>query len=90
MLEKPCGDEEIRTPDILLAKQALYQLSYVPRRSSGFAIVKRDTSRLRFIDGREKPTVSPAAGAAGEIARQRGAWVRRRSLVADRTFRPRP
>jgi hypothetical protein len=52
--------------------------------------VKRDTSRLRFIDGREKPTVSPAAGAAGEIARQRGAWVRRRSLVADRTFRPRP
>jgi hypothetical protein len=24
------GDEEIRTPDILLAKQALYQLSYVP------------------------------------------------------------
>jgi hypothetical protein len=27
---KPFGDEEIRTPDILLAKQALYQLSYVP------------------------------------------------------------
>ena len=24
------GDEETRTPDILLAKQALYQLSYVP------------------------------------------------------------
>ncbi len=24
------GDEGIRTPDILLAKQALYQLSYVP------------------------------------------------------------
>jgi hypothetical protein len=30
LTEKPCGDEEIRTPDILLAKQALYQLSYVP------------------------------------------------------------
>ena len=28
----PCfgGAEEIRTPDILLAKQALYQLSYSP------------------------------------------------------------
>ena len=25
-----CGDEEIRTPDFLLAKEALYQLSYVP------------------------------------------------------------
>ena len=25
-----CGDEGTRTPDILLAKQALYQLSYVP------------------------------------------------------------
>ena len=25
-----CGDEETRTPDILLAKQALYQLSYAP------------------------------------------------------------
>ena len=25
-----CGDEENRTPDILLAKQALCQLSYVP------------------------------------------------------------
>jgi hypothetical protein len=24
------GDEETRTPDILLAKQALYQLSYIP------------------------------------------------------------
>jgi hypothetical protein len=24
------GDEETRTPDFLLAKQALYQLSYAP------------------------------------------------------------
>ena len=24
------GDEETRTPDLLLAKEALYQLSYVP------------------------------------------------------------
>lgn len=28
------GAEEIRTPDILLAKQALYQLSYSPVKSS--------------------------------------------------------
>ena len=26
------GDEGTRTPDILLAKQALYQLSYIPER----------------------------------------------------------
>ena len=25
-----CGDKEIRTPDPLLAKQVLYQLSYTP------------------------------------------------------------
>lgn len=33
------GDEETRTPDFLLAKEALYQLSYVPllyRRRLGF------------------------------------------------------
>ncbi len=34
-LTRPClqgksGGKEIRTPDILLAKQALYQLSYAP------------------------------------------------------------
>ena len=29
------GAEEIRTPDILLAKQALYQLSYSPMIPSG-------------------------------------------------------
>ncbi len=33
-MKKPFGDEEIRTPDILLAKQALYQLSYVPAKSA--------------------------------------------------------
>lgn len=27
-----CGDEGNRTPDLLLAKQALYQLSYIPDR----------------------------------------------------------
>ena len=33
-LVKVGGAEEIRTPDILLAKQALYQLSYSPVKSS--------------------------------------------------------
>ena len=28
--QKSNGDEENRTPDFLLAKQALYQLSYIP------------------------------------------------------------
>ena len=31
----PCGAEETRTPDFLLAKEALYQLSYGPE--SGYA-----------------------------------------------------
>ena len=30
------GDEETRTPDILLAKQALYQLSYIPATPPAF------------------------------------------------------
>ncbi len=38
------GDEEIRTPDILLAKQALYQLSYVPIHRGGFAVFAADTA----------------------------------------------
>ena len=29
-LRAPCGAEETRTPDFLLAKEALYQLSYGP------------------------------------------------------------
>ena len=29
------GDEETRTPDFLLAKEALYQLSYVPGDAGG-------------------------------------------------------
>ena len=29
------GDEETRTPDPLLAKEMLYQLSYVPRATKG-------------------------------------------------------
>lgn len=29
-LKRHCGNEGIRTPDFLLAKQTLYQLSYVP------------------------------------------------------------
>jgi hypothetical protein len=30
------GDEGTRTPDILLAKQALYQLSYIPQDAAQF------------------------------------------------------
>ena len=36
-----CGDEETRTPDFLLAKEALYQLSYVP-------LILRSGGRGRF------------------------------------------
>ena len=33
------GDEGIRTPDPLLAKQVLYQLSYAPSVGSGLCLV---------------------------------------------------
>ena len=33
-----CGDEGTRTPDLLHAKQALYQLSYIPKRSDGLLL----------------------------------------------------
>jgi hypothetical protein len=33
------GDNRIRTGDPLLAKQVLYQLSYVPRNSGQFSVV---------------------------------------------------
>jgi hypothetical protein len=32
------GDEETRTPDLLLAKEMLYQLSYVPLASAGVVV----------------------------------------------------
>ena len=41
------GAEEIRTPDILLAKQTLYQLSYSPtRKFVNFAAGQRSISSL--------------------------------------------
>ena len=54
-----CGARGIRTPDILLAKQALYQLSYgpdkrvtlrvTPRRAVGLGGVEPPTSRLSGV-----------------------------------------
>ena len=40
------GDEESRTPDLLLAKQALYQLSYVPMMVVGVSGLEPETSAL--------------------------------------------
>ena len=36
-----CGARENRTPDILLAKQALYQLSYGPEESPSIATISK-------------------------------------------------
>jgi hypothetical protein len=52
------GDEGTRTPDILLAKQALYQLSYVP----GGSPVRRPKQIFRL-----------RASARSRLARVRGA-----------------
>ena len=44
------GDEESRTPDLLLAKQALYQLSYVPSDDGGrFWTRTRDLCLIRAV-----------------------------------------
>ena len=56
--EERCGARGIRTPDILLAKQALYQLSYGPARNDslkdkpfnvGLGGVEPPTSRLSGV-----------------------------------------
>jgi hypothetical protein len=39
------GDRGIRTPDILLAKQALYQLSYIPSDQSIYYSFSKDSTR---------------------------------------------
>jgi hypothetical protein len=46
---RPCGAEETRTPDFLLAKEALYQLSYGPRgtRSILLLVTRGPTERGR-------------------------------------------
>jgi hypothetical protein len=47
---RPCGAEEIRTPDLLLAKETLYQLSHGPR---GDALFEQDPKRHGQHSGQE-------------------------------------
>ena len=42
----PFGDEGIRTPDPLLAKQVLSQLSYTPFKSSGSHLLSHTVSSI--------------------------------------------
>ena len=59
------GDEETRTPDFLLAKEALYQLSYVPKRASP-AWARQGPKGRGTSPGRRRstgPEGRPAAGA---------------------------
>jgi hypothetical protein len=49
--EKAGGDEGIRTPDLLVANEALYQLSYIPSRfvrASPFQKYTAESRRQRF------------------------------------------
>src|SRR5580704_17592677 len=39
-IEKAGGDEGIRTPDLLVANEALYQLSYIPSRGAAAHLSK--------------------------------------------------
>src|SRR5258706_2057630 len=51
------GAEETRTPDFLLAKEALYQLSYGPRRARSILLLARrgPTERGRYSSRRYVP-----------------------------------
>ena len=46
------GDEETRTPDPLLAKEMLFQLSYVPLPKAGWS---RDGRWWAFLDSNQRP-----------------------------------
>ena len=50
-VESACGAEETRTPDFLLAKEALYQLSYGPAalRAAGTPILRACGARELWI-----------------------------------------
>ena len=52
------GAEETRTPDFLLAKEALYQLSYGPEEQSAFCAsteVFESSARWAFVDSNHRP-----------------------------------
>jgi hypothetical protein len=54
------GDMESRTPDILLAKQALYQLSYVPDATWVFTLLAQSSNLGRSNPERSKSQVDLA------------------------------
>ena len=57
-----CGARGIRTPDILLAKQALYQLSYGPARSSSTGGPQAAAHRKAVGLGGVEPPTSRLSG----------------------------
>ena len=56
------GAEEIRTPDLLLAKETLYQLSHGPR---GDALFEEDPKRHGQHSGQESGSQRPRVGGSG-------------------------
>ena len=56
-----CGAEETRTPDVLLAKEVLYQLSYGPRSAAPLGagsegIIRCPEQRVwAFLDSNQRP-----------------------------------
>ena len=55
------GDEENRTPDPLLARQVLSQLSYTPRYARHFCENARTATRARFRAETSFPRMPPSA-----------------------------
>ncbi len=63
-----CGAEETRTPDVLLAKEVLYQLSYGPKtlRVWGRLALARERGKRARRQTRPQPA-KPAQGYSGPV-----------------------
>ena len=68
LLDRPCGEEGNRTPDPLLAKQVLYQLSYSPACRRGFRLPSRTEVRI--------PGFEPGTPALSELCSSQLSYIR--------------
>ena len=84
------GDKETRTPDPLLAKQMLYQLSYVPVRASRQQDEFTISARLASSTTIDEDPDAPASGsvAQGRPIGARGGADDLREVLSHRSSRP--
>ena len=71
----PNGDEEIRTPGLLRAKQALYQLSYIPYKKTaavGHAAKQHHQTDWAYLDSNQGPQLYQSCALANWAIRPNG------------------